>query len=352
MRLRTALTAAISVCILSSVVSGSPAAAAAGPTITSPANGSTIEYGAPVDIVINAPAAGEYFIDLDCLKSGTSTFEESGRIDLSAGANVFHMDPEAFAAAEVGSVCTLITYPYSAGSNEKTQTTFTIAARDVELTEFRFSRTSFYPLVRDDYRDEVAFTLTVNRPTGSTLTFTDMKGHVVYRDSVRLPYAETYKGTWDGRTKSGKPVLPGKYRATLTVTADGVTASRSKTVSVLTRRATRRLTLTKSGTKGSESSRGTCGYDYDFTKNSTTLNCQGGAYAASTYSFKIPSNATNIRWNADTSHTADDFSSRGVITKRGERVSATRYEVRVQVTGYRATIVNGVTVSYTARVQI
>jgi hypothetical protein len=350
MRLRTALIATISAGVIGALGLASPAAAAAPPTIVSPTNGSIVPYGEPVLFVIDAPTAGNYFLSVDCLKAGTSTFKDSGNYDLVVGSNTFHVNADDFATAEVGSVCTFITY---LSPDAKAQSTFTVAGPPVlELSEFSFSKTSFYPLVRDDYRDEVKYTVAVNRSADSSLTFTDAKGHVVYSDSVRLPYASTFEGTWDGRTKSGKPVLPGKYRATMTVTTDGVTVSKSDTVSVLTKMATRRLTLTKSGTKGSESSRGKCGYDYDFKNNSTTLNCQGGEYAASTYSFKIPANATNIRWNADTSHTADDFSSRGVITKRGQRVSATKYEVRVQVTGYRATIVNGVTVIYTARVKI
>jgi hypothetical protein len=108
------------------------------------------------------------------------------------------------------------------------------------------------------------------------------------------------------------------------------------------------------GYQSHPSTRGNCTYqlspaDDDF---SAYLDCWGGKIAAATYSFKIAATATNIRWAASTARSTDDICCRGTITKRGHRVSKTTFQVRVQVTGWRATIVRNARISYRARVRI
>lgn len=126
MRLRTALITAIAAGMTSVVLATAAEAAPDVPlTIVSPANGSTIQYGTPMQLVIDAPTARQPVLDVGCVKAGTSSYSISGYIDLVAGRNT--IDWEDLVLVDVGSVCTITIAAYSGASPAQAQSTFTMA---------------------------------------------------------------------------------------------------------------------------------------------------------------------------------------------------------------------------------
>ena len=68
-----------------------------------------------------------------------------------------------------------------------------------------------------------------------------------------------------------------------------------------------------------------------------------------TYSFTIPSKATNVSWNTSATRPDADICCDGRITRTGSRPRSNLYQVRAQVTGWRAYVVNRAWVHYSVR---
>lgn len=353
MRLRTALIAAATT-IASVVVSLTglivPATAAGPPVITAPANGGTLLAYSTGPLVIEASTAGTYSLYVRCQSARYDyAFQQFQDVALVVGTNTIALDTLAYHDGSdiSGSTCTA-----SIGFGPETR--FTIVGAPLELSDLTISKPTFYPLVKDGYLDFTKLLFDTNRGGSANVTITDAKNRVVYNKTFHLDGAGRWYWAWNGKTTSGKPVLPGKYRATLAMTTDGVTQTRSVNTTVATKMATRRWTIDKGSRDGRTETSGKCrtrdgneaeGYG-------AVLDCRGGKFAAITYTLRVPANATNIRYNVKTTATEDDFADRGTITKTGKRISDTKYQIRVQVTGYRATVVDEVSLTYKARVQI
>lgn len=192
----------------------------------------------------------------------------------------------------------------------------------------------------------------LNRVADATLIIKNRRGKTVFKQVGRSREgAGKYWWRWTGKDLAGELVKPGPYRATINTTIDGTAIAKSTTVRVATKTVSRKTTLRKNGLRGKVSTRGNCGVDWDFDADTALLNCAGGAYAATTYTFKVPAKA-RISWTADLGSSGIDECCQGTITKRGKRIGKYKYEVRVQVTGRRATIVNSVDLIYKIRVKI
>lgn len=330
-----------------SIVGASPASAAA-PVVVSPANGGSLPSGSTGPIVIDFPATGgNYWVSVKC--GSSDYYWSTGGLKPYAGQQALTIDAlEGYDGSDLGgTVCRVEAF----GGNPYVQitSTFTVTSPPLTLSEVTTTKPKFYPLVKDGYLDESKFVFTVNRKADATLTVTDTEGKTVYSRSIWANQAGEYQIRWKGQTTSGKPLKPGRYRATVTAIADGVTLTQSARVQVATKKVIRRQTIRKDELGGRESTGGNCRVDYE--DEGTLLDCWGGAYARSVFTFKIPANATDIRSGARTSYTSLD-KSRGSLTRNGTRTSRTAFQVRVQVTGWRAVYVRGAWVSYKARVQI
>jgi hypothetical protein len=351
MRLHATVAATITAAVAALLTLGvAPPAAAAAPVVVSPANGASLPSGSTGPLVIDFPATtGNYLVSVKC--GASEYYWWTGAFKPYSGRQSIAIDPlEGHGGRDLGgSTCQVEVSggnPYA-----KTISTFSLASPPLTLTDVSATKAEFYPLVRDGYLDETEFVFSVNRKTDATLTVTDTDGKSVYSRSTWLDRAGEYRLPWRGQTTSGKRAKPGKYQATLTAVADGTTLSQSTTVRVVTKKVIRRETLRRDNFGGREATGGNCRVEYE--DEGTLLDCWGGAYARSTYTFKIPADATSIRWGAPLTFTGlDQGHGRGTLTRTGTRISKTTFQVRVQVTGWRATYARGASVSYRARVQI
>lgn len=323
-------------------------ASADAPVVVSPANGGSLPSGSTGPLVIDFPATGgTYWVSVEC--GSFDYYWSTGGSKPYAGRQVIPIDPlEGFGGEDLGgSTCQV---EMSGGSPfATTVAAFTVSSPRLALGDVSASASAFYPTVKDGYLDETELAFTVNRRAETMLTVTDPNGKTFYTRSIWVDRAGEYHVPWKGQTTSGRPIEPGRYRATITAVADGVTLSQSARVQVATKKVFRRQTLRKDHWGSREDTGGNCRTDWD--DEAVLLDCWGGAYARSTYTFKIPGNATNIRWGARTSYTGLD-NGRGALTKNGTRTSRTMFQIRVQVTGWRAVQVHGASVSYKARVKI
>lgn len=330
-----------------SVIAAAPASAAA-PVVVSPANGGSLPTGSTGPLVIDFPTtSGTYLVSVKC--GDLDYYWSTGGFKPYAGRQAITIDPlEGFGGSDLGgSTCVV---EVSGGTPfVKTTSAFTLTSPPLTLSDVTATKAEFYPTVKDGYLDETEFVFSVNRKTDVTLTITNPDGKTFHTRSMWVDQAGEYRMSWRGQTTTGKPIKPGRYRATITAIADGVTLSQSARVQVATKKVVRRQTIRKDELGGRETTGGNCRVDYQ--DEGTLLDCWGGAYARSVFTFKIPADATSIRWGAATRYTSLD-KSRGSLTKNGTRTSKTTFQVRVQVTGWRAVYVRGASISYKARVKI
>jgi hypothetical protein len=330
-----------------SIVVASPASAAA-PVVVSPANGGTLPTGSTGPLVIDFPATGgSYSVSVKC--GSGDYYWSTGGLKSYAGQQAITIEPlEGYDGSDLGGAACQVD-AFGGNPYAKITSAFTLTSPPLTLSDVTATKAEFYPLVKDGYLDKTEFIFSVNRKTTATLTITNPDGQTFYTRSIWVDRAGEHRVLWKGQTTSGKPIKPGRYRATITATADGVTLWQSTRVQVATKKVFRRQTILKDHYASNDSTGGNCRTDFD--DEAVLLDCWGGAYARSVFTFKIPTNATNIRWGARTTYTSLD-KNRGSLTKNGSRTSKTTFQVRVQVTGWRAGYVHGASVSYKARVQI
>lgn len=210
------------------------------------------------------------------------------------------------------------------------------------------SPTTFYPRVRDGYRDSTTIHYDTNAlyHTKIAAKITNRAGTTV-RSTSWIGDNDYGYWTWRGRKNDGTLAPTGDYKITLTGTDNGKSVSTSKWVTVATGHRYSTVTKKVSGASGARAASSGCQISrYDGVME---LDCLGSGYARATYGFTIPSNATNLSWKAPGVYADDDLCCDGKMTKAGKRTTSTHYRITVQVTGYRAYDVHSAQVTYTYR---
>lgn len=231
---------------------------------------------------------------------------------------------------------------------------FTVAAAP-RLTSPTVSPSTFFPVVRDGYRDSAAF----NFRSNVTLARVDYEVRnsrydVVTRHRTGTRYAGAVKWSWNGRNANGVVQPTGTYTIKATaLTSDGRTLvlvsprliSKTSTVA-------KRVKAVRYGDDTSSLRRsGDCYVTRDDYNSAVDLDCwdlDGGSWARARYDFTLPSDATNNVWRANGESGCCSF---GVVRRTGERTSARGFRVEVYVTDYRAFRVDSATVTYTTTVR-
>jgi len=233
------------------------------------------------------------------------------------------------------------------------------------IASFTASPQTFYPTVRDGFRDDVlfdgSFTEIYDEQTGNyaslpwTITIRNSAGGKVAERAGRTDgnnWDNSFYWNWGGKNQStGLPVRVGTFKATLTVTdpATGETATANKTLYAKSDTVNKRITKSRLGSNTSARSR-TSGcyinaYYYDGTLN---LDCWGGRQATARYGFALPSNARNIVWAVGGQR---GCCNNGRVIKTGTRTNATHYNVQVRVTNWASYEIRRANVTYTSAVR-
>lgn len=316
----------------------------------SPVDGGKLAKGSTGPVVIDFPTAGEYDVSVLCPDysyywDGTRYFDGRESIQIPRLVDEWGDDL-------TGAYCE-ISVRATDSSGLSAYSSFTVAPPSLTVSDIRASGTTFYPRVRDGYLDKVALRIDLNRAAGVAWQVNDIDGRVVRRATTSAS-AGAHVWRWDGKSSSGALLKPGAYRAVVTVTAGGVSRTRSIVVRIATAVITRTITKRKDGYDANYATRGRCYVEQAYADDdySVTLDCWGGRYAQATYVFAIPSNATNIRWAVRSYLSGADLCCRGSVSKSGARVSSTRYHIRAKVTGLRAMTVERVAVTYSYRTRV
>lgn len=320
--------------------------AAASDSIVKPADGSTVAKG-PLAYTVVASGPGDYMVELDCestwdyayLSASYAGQQLSGTLD----------------SVSSGDDCTLTL------TNEQTwrsvTSSFTVKRTypTPQVRNLSIGNSTFYPLVRDRYKDRAKIKFgsrldsnvtisIVRKSTGRTVRTITRKGST-WRD-----WYQRRSIGWDGRNKNGNTVPVGRYTAIVKSKLGGKTATARAPIWVDTGFRTRNVTKTKHGWYDSKDKTTAACYAWEHTYPSGIwLNCWGGGYAEARYNFRLPSNATNVRYEVRGKHSCCD---QGKLTRVGQRLNPTSYQVRVRVTYWRAYIVKKVLLRYRVRERI
>ena len=262
--------------------------------------------------------------------------------------DVFTVDPGSFSHDEAG-VEGPQTCEVDDGNNVSlAYRRIPIAAPPTHLSYPSMSYATFYPIVRDGYRDSTTMTFMSDGLAKVNISVRNSAGQVVRTGSER--YLD--KWTWDGRTNNASTVPAGQYQISATADANTIT----RTVTVATKMAMVHKSIKRDGFESRSATRGKCYYRYGPSSGpdefSITLDCRGGRYARATFNWKIPSNAKNLFWDWKAPRTYLDFCCQGRITNHESRPSKTSARAVFQVTGWRAFMIRWVSLDYDYRTRI
>lgn len=326
------------------------AVGAGDPVIVSPSSGSTVKHGwnGPVSIdFVDAPA-DSYEIDLAC---NDYDYFESTSFHYDGSQDTFTWSPPAVSGP---TGCDLEVY--NSYYDVYVTRTFSVAAPPpppMNVGDASVTPATFYPLVRDGYRDTTKMRYRLNQRANVVATVTKSDGSRVRRVTVGWQRSGSRSWSWNGRRNNGTKVRPGRYTIKVTATsASGSKDAVSRRVSVATATVTRKGSKSRWGDAGNAATGGNCRVTRDRYNGTGTLDCWGGSYAQMTYGFQIPSNAYDFRWSVSGELSSADICCDGIVSKTGTRTSPTQAVVRVKVTGWRAYEVSRVRVSYTYKTRI
>jgi hypothetical protein len=225
---------------------------------------------------------------------------------------------------------------------------FRVAAPPTKVSGASVSATSFYPRVRDGYRDTVTFRWSQSHRAPATVRVLNSHGTAV-RVATLGSATRSNAWRWNGLNGAGSPVGTGRYRISVTANTNTVSAP----VTVASGTVARSFAIRKEGNQASSmATRGDCFARRDSYYQVATLDCWGGRLAQATYRIALPRGAFDVRGAIDLLHSDLDYCCRGRITKGWDRPSALVVSLWAKVTGWRATDVNFVRVTYKRHVRI
>jgi hypothetical protein len=326
----------------------SPAQAYGGVTITAPTSNVSSGWSGPITFTFDSTAEpGEYSFEIDCenyhydydsyFYEGTPTSYKwySGAVDGPTDCTV-----------------TIEDYHYYGYATR----TFHVKAPPppkMNVSESSVSPATFYPRVRDGYKDATRISYRLNQRANVTATVRNSNGARVRTTSIGWQTGGYRAWSWNGRNDSGSAVRTGTYTVTIAATNRvGSKDSVARSVKVTTGYTSKRVTRARWGDEGAPATSGNCKVTRNDYYGEAYLDCWGGNYAQMTYTFRIPSNARRVGWNVAGATSTADICCDGSISRTGSRTSATRMVLRARVTGWRAWDVQKASVTYTVRKRI
>ena len=131
----------------------------------------------------------------------------------------------------------------------------------------------------------------------------------------------------------------------------GVALTFTRSVAISTALVNRSGSAARDGDVSSVAASDSCYVTQDSYNLITSLDCWGGRYAMANYNFRVPASAFNVHWSARGTAPVSDICCDGRITRTGKRLSSTLFQIRAQVSGWRAFDVDRAAISYTYKVR-
>lgn len=219
----------------------------------------------------------------------------------------------------------------------------------VQIDGLKVSSGSFYPTVRDGFRDNVKVAWELTMESTSTVRIRNSNGQTIrtFADrKVGRDAAGRHAVIWNGRTESGVKAPAGDYVVQVEARdANGGSNTAEVGVSVISDRVKDTTTLTRHGSRTSKRIRhGDCYYtNYS---GQLSIDCWGfvnRASAEARYAFNLPRSATNLRYKISGQV---GCCARGVFNRGLVRTSKTKAYAYVRLTGTRAFTVNRASLTY------
>ena len=129
------------------------------------------------------------------------------------------------------------------------------------LTDVRVSPQTFYPLIRDDFKDRTTIRFRTNKSSRNRI-LVKRDGHTVKRLDLGSQGSGSHQWSWNGRNGAGRKVEPGYYKLQVISSSSGETKKVDRTVRVNTRVMRKNFFKSKSGTDyRSRGKRLNCNFD-------------------------------------------------------------------------------------------
>ena len=141
------------------------------------------------------------------------------------------------------------------------QLSFNVAPR-LTLTDVRVAPATFYPLVRDGFRDTTTIRFRTNKSSRNRVKIM-RAGRTIKRVDLGTQSGGSHQWKWNGRDGGGRKVKPGYYKLQVIASASGETKKVSRTVKAHTRVLRKNFSKSKRGTAyRSRGKRGNCNFDH------------------------------------------------------------------------------------------
>jgi hypothetical protein len=218
------------------------------------------------------------------------------------------------------------------------------------IRSLTLSPATFYPYVREGFRDRARLAFSLNKEANLWVVVRNTRGNLVRR--VDLGGRSQGVWDWNGRTDGGSLAPVGRYRVTLEARALGELRRATREVRIGRGFRTRYDSKSFCGGcgPGIVETSGNCFIEFDrFYDGDIFLDCWGGNYAITTWVFRIPASAFNIRKSIRGEVMC---CAPGEVASAGVRRNARTYVVAAGVSGYRAWDIRSVRIRYAYRVRI
>jgi len=317
-------------------------AAAAYPIVVSPADGSTVLEGTS-RVTVQFSAGGVYGIEV---YDGYDDYHWSTTVTVAAGTYTY-----AIPALPLGA---FVVYAWSEEDYSYDDVArFTVVPGPVKMTNVSAAPATFYPTVRDGYKDKTTVAFGLSRGANVTAqVYRTSDGTRVLNSDAGWRAAGSRTWAWDGRNNGDSTVPTGRYRVELIATdTQGSRATAHAYVDVTTATVSKRTTVSRYGSNTTSVWAGdACSATRHYwTTGDIYLDCWSGTSALATYRFRLPADASNVAWGVSgVTHCCNA----GQIIRSGKRTSYISYRVQVKITDNRGYSVNQVRVSYDSRVRI
>lgn len=210
---------------------------------------------------------------------------------------------------------------------------------------------SFYPLVRDGYKDSVALDYRLNKAAKVSFQVKNKAGKIIRHTRAANAGAGSHVWKWNGSKDSGRIRKPGHYWLRVTAKAQGelkrgswhrVTAK----TAIVTHRAP---AIQRLGRNFSSSGKSQCFINKNWwNPGDVFVDCWGGS-AHVTYSFGVRGSAFNVTTGSSTKRYC---CSNGTAGRTTTRPSARRVSVTFNVTNWASLAINTVSIHYSYKKRI
>lgn len=311
------------------------------PVVTSPGGEVAAGYTGPLTVDFAATVVDTYLVDISPVDGGSYGWSGEHYYDGVDTAVSFTIDP--IPAGQYDITVSGLEFGH------QTVQTLVVVAGSLVLDHVTASPQTFYPLVRDGYRDSTRATYRVNQSARVIArVFNSSATKVLGVDLGVRSGSQTW--SWSGKKSDGTYAVPGSYVVRFYATAGDLTKQAGVVVKIATSYTVVDTSKVVTGYQTySHEFSPSCYVDYFYYYSTVDLDCWGGSYAIARYRFTIPANAYNVRYAVAGYH---ECCTNGDVYTTAARTSSTVYRVNVVATGWRSYVVERVRVGYTYRKRI